>query len=299
MSYQEQTYEDFDGQITFNPISTNLSNYVVMDNNLIFGRQNLSINEIKLTRLIMMQIVAEDMNFRFYEVSPADFSRIIGHSNASNLYHCAEDLCVGLMQKHVEVKAADGSWEKINWVSVCRYNAKNKKIEIKLNPDLAPLLLGLVKKGFYTQYPMETISGMTSVYAIRIFELLLASIKTKTLPPNGTRVEISRQDIVDACMLYKYDSKGKVLIDQETKRPVEKYPKMCHIKNRVIAYACKEICENTNYYVPFESEGDPDKCVKNIKKGKEIVAFSFYVNMKYHENDHPPKPRLGSVQIVA
>lgn len=58
---------------------------------------------------------------------------------------------------------------KIPWVSKCEYQA-DVGVAIKLNDELKPLLLNLKER--YTQYTLDNILTMKSVYAIRIFELL-------------------------------------------------------------------------------------------------------------------------------
>ncbi len=290
--------EEFDGQMIFSNINTNPSNYVVMDNSLIMARQNLSLQEFKLIRLIIMQIIANDLDFRFYEVSPADFARIIGNQDISNIYHAANSLCDGLMSKKIELCSEDGSWVKYNWTSMARYDSKTKKMQIKLNSDLKPFLLGLVEKGYYTQYSYDNIAQMSSTHAGRIFEMLLANIKTHKLPNEGISIILTKQQIIDGCMLYKKDKKGNILIDPETKQPVEKYERISQLKAKVIKKACEEITDKTMYYVPFETEdGDKKHGVEDIKSGKSIVAFKFYINMIYHPNV-PKKKENRVVQIV-
>ena len=145
--------------------------------------------------------------------------------------------------------------------------------------------MGLAQAGYYAQFAEENILPMNSIYSIRLFELINEAIKTRTIPRTGTRVRIDRRDIIDACMMYKRDCRGKILLDSETKKPVEKYDKLSMFKKRVIQTACEEISKLSIYYVPYESD-DPDKCVKFIKKGREVVAFDFYVNLICQE----PKP---------
>lgn len=291
-------YEEHDGQLMFSNINTNPSNYVVMSNDLIMSRQNLSLQEFKLVRLIIMQIIANDLDFRAYEVSPADFARIIGNQDIANIYHAASSLCDGLMGKKLELLSDDGSWVKFNWTSMALYNAKTKKMQIKLNSDLKPFLLGLIEKGFYTQYSFDNIAQMSSTYAGRIFEMLLASIKTKTLPTEGITITLTKQQIVDGCMLYKQDSKGNTLIDPETKLPKEKYERISQLKLKVIKKACEEITDKTMFYVPYESEdGCENHGVEDIKSGKSIIAFKFYINMIYHPNV-PKKEANRIVKIV-
>ncbi len=287
--------EEYDGQITFSNINTNITNYVAMSNNLIMGRQNLTLHEFKLVRLMIMQILANDLDFRPYEISPADYARIIGNQDISNAYHTAPELCDGLMTKTIELISEDGSWVKYNWTSMSKYDAKTKKMQLKLNPDLKPFLIGLVEKGYYSQYTFDNIALMSSTFAGRIFEMLLASIKTRLIPEEGTYITLTKQQIVDGCMLYKTDKKGRIQIDSESKKPLEKYERISQLKEKVIKKACQEICDKTMYYVPFVTEdGTKSHGVEDIKSGRTIIAFKFYVNMIYHPN----VPKTKSNRVV-
>ncbi len=279
-------YEE-DGQMTFSTISTDTRNKVVQANPMIRGRQNLNLNQKKLVLVMIMQVLANDVEFKPFEVSPAEFSSLIGNSDSSNMYHRAKALCDSLMKKQLEILSDDGSWEKHQWVQFCRYDSKTKRMQIMLNPSLKPYLLGLVSKGGYTQYTIDNTLSMTSIHAIRIFELIQEAIRTRTLPKEGMRVRIERQTIVDACTLYKTNEKtDEILIDPATKKPIEIYPKFSHLKKYVIKPACEEICKNTNFYVPFEAEDpeNPDKCVKFHRRGREIQVIDFFVNEAFHED---------------
>lgn len=279
----ETIYQDENGQLTFSTISTDVRNKIVQGNPMIRGRQNLTLNEKRLVLVMIMQVLANDMEFRPYEISPAEFSMLIGNTGAQNMYHRAKTLCDGLMKKQLEIVDANGSWEKYQWVQFCKYNKPSKRMQVMLNPSLKPFLIGLVEKGNYTQFAADNVLALPSFYAIRIFELIQEAIKIKTLPKEGIRVRIEKQTIIDACTLYKKDEKNDIIVDPVTKKPVEMYPKFSHLKKFVIKPACEDICQNTSFYVPFESD-DPDKCVKFIRRGREIQVLDFYVNEHFHED---------------
>lgn len=279
MVYQEEAT----GQMVFANISTNPLNKIVQSNSMILGRQDLTLNEAKLVRIAIMQILAHDMDFSPYKITPSEFAMMVGNSDPKNVYHRAADICDSLLKKQLEVVGNAGKWLKINWVSYCVYDTIQKEIHIKLNEDLKPFLIGLVEKGLYTQYEGQYALSMSSVYALRLYELIEEAIKTKVFPKNGLHIKISRATIVDACMLYNRDEKsGKIITDQKTGLPSERY-NVAQLRKKVIELGCREINEKTEYYIPYTSS-DPKKCVKPIKKGREIVAFDFYVNLKKNED---------------
>jgi plasmid replication initiation protein len=123
---------------------------------------------------------------------------------------------------------------------------------IKLNSDMKPYLLNLRQN--YTQYTLDNILSMKSIYGVRIFELLNEKIKLRTLPRKGMDIEMSLQYIRECC-------------DCENK-----YERFSQLKTRVIDRAVEEINRVTSYKVSYDY----------IKTGKAVTGINFHVNMKYH-----------------
>ena len=257
-------YEDLNGQESFFPVDTRLSNTVVQGNILLKGRQNLNLNQARLVRLLIAQIIANDVEFKPYEVSINEFSKIIGNESGSNLYKRAKSFCDDLQTKRVSIHLPDGSWQSIVWVPTCSYDAHSKKIKIRLNDDLKPYLLNLVEQGYYTQYVLENVMYFISVYALRIYELIMEKIMTKVLPKDGVDIFLSVTEIRDACMLYKTDNKGNITSEI-------KFERISQLKEKVIDIACKEINTATVYSVEYSDKKD----------GRNITGFVFHINRGY------------------
>ncbi len=259
-------FEDNYGQESFFPVDTRPDNMVVQANDLISARQDLSLNQAKLLRLIIMQVVANDVEFKPYEISINDFAKLIGNEDGSNLYKRAKGFCDSLQTKRVNIHLNDGSWQSIVWVPTCSYDSKTKKIKIRLNDDLKPYLLNLVDSGYYTQYVLENVLYLNSVYALRIFELLMKKTMTSFLPKNGTDVYLSITEIRDACMLYKTDNKGNITSEI-------KFERISQLKEKVIDIACKEINTATMYTVDYVDKKD----------GRNIVGFTFHIDRGFND----------------
>lgn len=241
-----------DGQLVFE-MCLNTGNYVVQSNSLVGGRQALSINSAKIVRTAIMQVVRDDIDMKPYIVTIPELSEILNISR-SNLYRDIDSITNEIMESHVDVRADSAEkvkFKKINWVSFIEYQS-DIGLAIKLNNDLKPYLLNLKEK--YTQYTLDNILAMKSIYAIRIFELLQEKILLKLIPLNG----------LDICMLIDYI---RECCDCE-----DKYLKFSHFKSRVLDSAMKEINRVTLYHVEY-------LC---LKKGKKIDRILFHINMKYH-----------------
>ena len=121
-----------------------------------------------------------------------------------------------------------------------------------MNDRLKPFLLELQKH--YTQYALENVLAMKSVYAIRIFELLQMNTMQKALPKGGIDVELTVQEIRDCCNLN------------------DKYENFGSFREKVIDKAEKEINRVTLYDVTHSY----------VKTGKSVTSIVFHINMKYH-----------------
>lgn len=143
-------------------------------------------------------------------------------------------------------------WVKIPWVTRCEYNS-DVGLALQLNDLLKPLLLNLQEH--YTQYTLDEVLVMKSVYAIRLYELLQSRIMTRVLPKSGTDIELSIDTIKECC-----GCEGK------------SYNTFSNFKIRVIDAGVKEINEKTVYTLSYDY----------IKSGKAVTGLIFHINTKYH-----------------
>lgn len=244
--------QSIEGQLCFH-MCLNGNNYVVQSNSLLGGKQALSINSAKLICSAIMQVVRDDIELKPYIITISELSNLLNISK-SNLYRDIEKITDEILTSHVDVRMEYGEklkWKKINWVSFIEYQS-DAGVAIKLNNDLKPYLLNLREK--YTQYTLDNILAMKSIYAIRIFELLQEKIIVKLIPKNGLYIEMSVKYIRECC-------------DCE-----DKYEKFSHFKSRVLDTAVNEINRVTLYHINYTY----------IKKGKLIDGIKFFINMLYH-----------------
>ena len=227
-----------------------VENQVVMSNDLIKGKSNLSLNELKLLRLTIMQVIAEDKDLMTYQVKISDLANTLDITSPS-IYRDVMEMCKHLLQEIVCV--GDGNpkhkWQMFQWCSRCRY--ENGVITIRLHDDLKPYLIQL--KQHYTQYMLQDILMLKTVYAVRLYELIREEMK-------GQKVYA--------------DKTATVSLDVETIRKAtdteKKYAQIGIFKLRVIESAMKEINEKSCYYVTYN----------DIKESRKIVGFKFKIESK-------------------
>lgn len=179
-------------------------------NTLVEAKQQLSLNAAKLFRGAVMQINLEDESLRTYTLSFQELSEYLGKP-MKYIKEIAPRLSEELIDSKIYFRTQGGAEGIANIVSVCAYD-KKQGLSFRLNGDLRPYLIGL--KSHYTQIESLEYAKFTSLYAMRIFEIIHANITTRLLPKEGYYVDISIDDILFALDYdYKdaYDFKRYVL----------------------------------------------------------------------------------------
>lgn len=229
-------------------VTFNTDNYVVMTNNMILhSASNLSLNELKLLRFIIMQTEMNDKELYQFEVSAKDMGKLLG-INSKDLYKRLDTMTTHIMQEVIRIgDDSKQAWKKFNWCHTCRY--EDGKIIVRLHDDLKPFLLEL--KGCFTRYQLSEIIRLNSTYAIRIYEMLNGYMNENNLPYADNAVEIS----------ISIDELRKAT---DTEKKFERYS---NFKLRVIDTALKEINEKSKYHVTATP----------YKDGKAIKGFEFLI----------------------
>ncbi len=171
---------------------------------------------------------------------------------AANLYRDIDSITDDILTNHVAIKdRKQGKFIKIQWVTACAYE-KGVGLAVKMNPLLKPFLLNL--QAHYTQYELENILAMKSIYAIRIYELIQKEHINKRIPKDGTYIVLTVKEIREACCCEN------------------KYEKISQFKAKVLDVAVREIQRTTAYTISYDC----------IKKGRTIESIRFFVNLIYH-----------------
>ena len=245
--------KQIEGQLSFD-FCLDTRNYVCQANSLVGGKQALKLNSAKLIRAAIMQVVRDDEELKPYIITISELAELLNVPK-SNIYRDIDDITHDILNNPVYIREEVGKkvrWIKIPWVTRCEYNS-DIGVAIKLNDELKPFLINL--KDHYTQYTLDSILVMKSVYAIRIYELLQSEIMTRILPRAGTDIELSVETLKECCGC---ESKA--------------YNTFSNFRNRVIDIAVKEINEKTLYTLSYDY----------VKKGKSVIGLIFHINMKYH-----------------
>ena len=224
---------------------------VVKDNILINASYNLELTEQRLILLAIvearetgqgitaeskLQIHAQNYANRFDVTKEAAYNAL--KNAVSNLF----DRQFSFKEEHE--KTGKIGIVRSRWVSRIKYIDDLALLEITFAPDVVPFITRLEKH--FTSYQLNQISQLTSKYAIRTYELLIA------------------WRTVGKCSFDLEDFRNKIGLG------VNEYTAMSDFKKRVLEPAIKQINEHTDITVTYEQH----------KKGRTISGFSFSFKQK-------------------
>lgn len=243
------------GEVFYN-MCLNEDYKVVQSNSLVTGKQVLKTNSAKILRAAIMQIKNGDEEMKPYILSISDLAKLL-RVDKENIYRLAHNVSKELMMCQAFIrteykKKSRQKFKSFNVVSYCEYDSEIG-FAIKLNQDMKPYLLGM--KSNFTQYTLQNILTMKSVYGIRIFELLMESIKI-----NG---ELAK----DRALKKGVYKTMNIQYIRECCNCEEKYQRFSQFKSRVVDRAVEEINRATEYTVTYDC----------IKTGKAITDIEFFI----------------------
>lgn len=227
---------------------------VVKSNKLIEGRYKLTLGEQRVIILMTANIKPDDDDFKTYKLKVSDLMKLLDIKNKGTYADIAK-ITKQLMSKILEIKEPDGLLQ-IGWLSSAKYYNDQGLVDLRFDPGLRPYLLKLKEQ--FTGYHLTTVLRLSSVYSIRIYELL------KQYKEIGRRT-------------FKLEYLREILgIKNE-------YSRYNDFKKRVIIPAFKELPEKTDLRFDFQE----------IKRGRRIIEIEFHVspNQGYKQPKLPlPEP---------
>ena len=151
--------------------------YVVTANDLIKGKQKMTLREAQLLYITMSQVVKEDKDFKTYSIAVSELASFMG-IGPNALYRDLENICTSLLKRVVKIYVQDANnpserkWKAFQWISAAEY--ENGKLTIKLNDELKPFLIELVSH--YSQILLGTLCSFNSYYAARLYQYIVCEI---------------------------------------------------------------------------------------------------------------------------
>ena len=225
---------------------------VVKDNALINASYNLELTEQRLVMLAIInarelgQGITADSKL---EIHASDYAKLFNVSPDAS-YKALKDAVNNLFNRQFSYTAEYKKTGKVGivrsrWVSRIFYVDDLALLEITFAPDVVPLITRLEEH--FTKYEAKQVAHLTSKYATRLYELLIAWR------------EVGKTPIFELQQLRK----NLGVEDDE-------YQRMHHFKSRVLETAITQINEHTDIKATYEQH----------KKGRTITGFSFKFKQK-------------------
>lgn len=225
---------------------------VVKDNALINASYNLELTEQRLIMLAIInaresgQGITADSKL---EIHASDYAKLFNVSIDAS-YKALREAVNNLFNRQFSYTAEYKRTGKTGvvrsrWVSRIFYVDDLALLEITFAPDVVPLVTRLEEH--FTSYQAKQIAHLTSKYATRLYELLIAWREVGKVPP----IEIG-----------EFRTRLGLLDDE--------YTAMHNFKKRVLEPSIKQINEHTDITVTYEQH----------KKGRLISGFSFRLKQK-------------------
>ena len=225
---------------------------VVKDNALINASYNLELTEQRLVMLAIInarelgQGITADSKL---EIHASDYAKLFNVSPDAS-YKALKDAVNNLFNRQFSYTAEYKKTGKVGivrsrWVSRIFYVDDLALLEITFAPDVVPLITRLEEH--FTKYEAKQVAHLTSKYATRLYELLIAWR------------EVGKTPVFELQQLRK----NLGVEDDE-------YQRMHHFKSRVLETAITQINEHTDIKAIYEQH----------KKGRTITGFSFKFKQK-------------------
>ena len=236
------------------------SDLVVKDNALINASYNLEVTEQRLIMLAIInaretgQGITSDSKL---EIHASDYACRFNVSNDA-AYLALRSAVDNLFNRQFSFKEEDKKGNigvvKSRWVSRIKYIDDSATLEITFAPDVVPLITRLEQH--FTSYQLKQVTQLTSKYAIRLYEMLIAWREIGKTP----QIELA-------------EFRHKIGVEDS------EYERMHHFKARVLEPAIKQINEHTDITASYEQH----------KRGRTISGFSFRFKQKPQTKKIEPK----------
>ncbi len=233
---------------------------VYKSNKVIEAGYKLNLNEQRLILACISKVNSSKplLATERFEVTAKEFSTLFGISQ-DKTYQTLKEVAEQLFERYVIIDNPDPDtptlkYTKTRWISSIDYLPELGKISLYFAQRMLPYLSEL--KGQFTFYRLENISEMNSIYAIRLYELL---------------------------MQWKTTGKREVEIDwlKEQFELDESYDRMFDLKKYVIDPAINDINTHSNYNVSWTQR----------KTGRRVTHLTFEFSEKLPPVPEKPKKK--------
>lgn len=239
-------------------------------NSLVEATYSLTLAEQRLLLLAISKLDSRaELDPRIcHTITASDITSVFGISD-SQAYRILQETAETLYRRSVRIDDADpaqpdSSYLDTRWVSTIHYHPGTGSVTLYFAVGILPFISQIRSR--FCQYHLRHVAQMTSVYAVRLYELLIqwreASSRTVELSWLRERLDLG-----------------------------EKYPNIRDLKARVLNPAINQINEHSDLWLKWEQH----------KRGRVVHAFTFTFGPKAASPapaSQPAKPKRVVVNRV-
>lgn len=229
----------------------NHSYLIAKANKLIEAAYRLTLAEQRLLLAVIAQIDSrptgdriQDLSFEVSAGTIADLFEVPQKQSYELLRDAAERIAERwVVIEHPDPDTPALASTRTRWISAIDYLPSEGRIRLFLAPKIMPYLTQLA--GEFARYKLKHVSAMTSVYAIRLYELLIQ---------------------------WQMQGEREVAVEWLKARFAvpDGYSRLFDLKRRVIEPAVEQINAHSNLWVRWSQR----------KQGRAVVAFRFQFGLK-------------------
>ena len=222
-----------------------MSDLIVKDNALMNASYNLDLVEQRLILLAILEARESGKGINANDPLTVHAESYINQFGVvrQTAYQALKDACKDLFARqfsYQEKRERGRANITSRWVSQIAYIDETATVEVIFAPAVVPLITRLEEQ--FSQYDIEQVSGLSSAYAVRLYELLICWRSTGKTP------------VIE---LAEFRKRLGVLDDE--------YTRSDNFKRWIIENPIKQINEHTDITASYEQH----------KKGRVITGFSF------------------------
>lgn len=242
------------------------NNLVVKDNALINASYRLGFVEERLILLAIIEARESGKGITANDPLSIHAESYIHHFNVhrNGAYKALKAACDDLFARQFSYQSLNSKGNlvhhKARWVSEVAYIDNEATVKLIFSSAVIPFITRLEER--FTSYELKQISELSSTYAIRLYELLIAWRSTGKTP-----------------VLELSDFRNKLGVENH------EYQRMDHFKNKVLDFAVKQINAHTDITAKYEQH----------KKGRSISGFSFTFTQKNAVKTLSKKPKRTQI----
>ena len=230
---------------------------VVQSNDIVREAKNLlTAQEQNMLYYLISKIKPADTDFMTIHTTVGEVCEIFGISAVGDNYKDMKKALKALADKSVlaihKNEKGQTSETLMRWLDTYTIHKDTGKMTATLSQSVKPFLIGLVKKGNYTQAELITYLGLKSKYAKRLYEILKSYIHMKY--PFAYKL---------VTVKYELDELLRLL-------DAESYKAYKHVRERILDPAIAEITAVSDILVSYEPK----------KTGRKVTAIEFTTQCK-------------------